>query len=195
MHDAVMKNDRAEVRELLLLIRQGDQAAFGRLYARYLPLIGRLISGFSSHFVCEEDAEDFRQEAALALYQAALAFRLEQNEVSFGLFAKVCMTNRMIDKLRVLDRLGRTEVFDETEEAPAYPSAADPAVRILDAEAVASINSLIDGNLSAYERRILKWYLSGYSAREIAKAAAKDEKSVTNAIYRIKRKLKNILQS
>lgn len=89
--------------------------AFVRLYERYLPLINRLVTQFSPNLACAEDAADLRQEAALALYQAAMAYRLDQDEVAFGLFAKVCITNRMIDKLRVLDRYEKNEVFSEED--------------------------------------------------------------------------------
>ena len=180
---------------LLLDVRAGDQNAFARLYEQYLPLIDRLINRFSADFSCSEDAEDFRQEAALALYQAALAYRLDQQEVQFGLFAKVCMTNRLIDRLRVLDRHARTEVYTEEENGEGAAADHDPACKLLDAEAVASITAVMDANLSGYERRVLKLYLSGYSAREIARVTAREEKSVTNAIYRIRRKLKTLLQS
>ncbi|MBQ3125867.1 MAG: sigma-70 family RNA polymerase sigma factor [Clostridia bacterium] len=180
---------------LLLDVRAGDQNAFVRLYEQYLPLIERLSEHFSRGFSCGADAEDFRQEAALALYQAALAFRLDQDAVQFGLFAKVCMTNRLIDRLRALDRCARTEAYTEEESGEGALADHDPAAKLLDAEAVASITAVMDAHLSAYEQRILKLYLSGYSAREIARAAAREEKSVTNAIYRIRRKLKTLLQS
>lgn len=188
---------REAVRQLLLDVRTGDQNAFAQLYDRYLPLIDRLISRFSSGFACSEDAEDFRQEAALALYQAALAYRLDQHEVEFGLFAKICMTNRMIDRLRVLDRCTKIEVYaeDGDDGADRSGSGQDPAAYLLDAEAVSSITAVIDAHLSDYEQRVFKHYLLGYSAREIARIVAKDEKSVTNAIYRIRRKLKTLLQS
>ena len=200
MIEPTVSGSREAVCQLLLAIRAGDQNAFAQLYERYLPLIERLVARFSSSFVCAEDVEDFRQEAALALYQAALAYRLEQHEVEFGLFAKICITNRMIDKLRVHDRYVKNEVYAEDGGEAAdcgaqLNSAQDPAAYLLDAEAVASINAKIDAHLSGYERRVFKLYLSGCSAREIAHVVMKDEKSVTNAIYRIRRKLKTLLQS
>lgn len=115
-----------ELRQLLLAVREGDQMAFVRLYERYLPLINRLVTQFSPNLACAEDAADLRQEAALALYQAAMAYRLDQDEVAFGLFAKVCITNRMIDKLRVLDRYEKNEVFSEEDGAADPYMAADP---------------------------------------------------------------------
>lgn len=129
----------------------------------------------------------------MALYQAAMAYRLDQDEVAFGLFAKVCITNRMIDKLRVLDRYEKNEVFSEEDGAADPYMAADPAAHLLDEEAVRSLKARIDGHLSAYERYVFKLYLSGYSAREIASVTAREEKSVTNAIYRIRKKLKTLL--
>ena len=38
-------------------------------------------------------------------------------------------------------------------------------------------------------------YLSGYTAGEIASATGREEKSVSNAIYRIRRKLKALLNT
>ncbi len=187
---------RAVVHQLVLDVRTGDQNAFAQLYDRYLPLIERLLARFTAGLSCGEDAEDLRQEAALALYQAALAYRLDQQEVEFGLFAKICITNRLIDKLRALDRCVRTEVYAEDDDSADRSGAdQDPAAHLLDAEAVAAITAVIDAHLSGYEQRVFKRYLLGYSAREIARIVAKDEKSVTNAIYRIRRKLKTLLQS
>lgn len=193
---------REELSGLLCAVRAGDQYAFSRLYAQYLPLIGQLVSRLMPGNARREDAEDFRQEAALALYQAALSFRLDQNQVEFGLFAKICISNRLIDRLRILDRYVKNEVFSEDGmaagvllAAAAESTADDPAVQLIDEEAAAALIARIDGCLSSYEKRVFRLYLSGYSAREIAEMVDRDEKSVSNAVFRIRRKLKTLLTS
>ena len=79
---------RHELRQLLLAVRRGEEGAFSCLYGKYLPLVLRLSTEFVPRYASHADAEDFRQEAMLALYRAALAYDLEQREVEFGLFAK-----------------------------------------------------------------------------------------------------------
>ena len=44
--------------------------------------------------------------------------------------------------------------------------------------------------LSSYERMVLLLYLNGHSYREIGSALKKSEKSVENALYRTRSKLK-----
>ncbi|MBR6708906.1 MAG: sigma-70 family RNA polymerase sigma factor [Clostridia bacterium] len=202
MNPSNKKMTREELSSLLCAVREGDQHAFSSLYTQYLPLIGQLVSRLMPKFARREDAEDFRQEAALALYQAALAFRLDQDKVEFGLFAKICIGNRLIDKLRILDRYEKNELFSEDGmlagallAAAAEPADADPAAQLIDEETTATLIARIDGHLSPYEKRVFRLYLSGYSANEIAQAIGRDEKSVSNAVFRIRRKLKTLLTS
>lgn len=181
--------------ELLIAVRSGDQHAFSRLWTQYLPLIERLVARFLPVFAGGGDEDDLRQEAALILYQAALAYRIEQEKVKFGLFAKICITNRFIDLLRAHERRAGHESVESQAELHARfaDPEDDPAARLLDAEAVASIRAVIDANLSPYERRVLGHYVAGRSARSIAETLGTEEKSVSNAIYRIRRKLRALL--
>lgn len=191
---------RHELRQLLLAVRRGEEGAFSCLYGKYLPLVLRLSTEFVPRYASHADAEDFRQEAMLALYRAALAYDLEQREVEFGLFAKICITNRLVDRLRALERYWKNEGNTGTNSAdPDVTSdpaeGADPVARLMDAEAVRALNAIIDRHLSVYERRVFRMYLSGYTAGEIASAMGREEKSVSNAVYRIRRKLKALLNT
>lgn len=191
---------RHELRQLLLAVRRGEEGAFSCLYGKYLPLVLRLSTEFVPRYASHADAEDFRQEAMLALYRAALAYDLEQREVEFGLFAKICITNRLVDRLRALERYWKNEGNTGTNSAdpdvtPDPAEGADPVARLMDAEAVRALNAIIDRHLSVYERRVFRMYLSGYTAGEIASAVGREEKSVSNAVYRIRRKLKALLNT
>ena len=48
-------------------------------------------------------------------------------------------------------------------------------------------------SLSPYENRVWWMYLSGRTAAEIGKQLGKDARSVQNAVYRIRRKLRAVL--
>jgi RNA polymerase sporulation-specific sigma factor len=54
------------------------------------------------------------------------------------------------------------------------------------------MNKKIDGVLSPFERTVWQMYLTGNSAKKISAALGKNEKSIENAIFRIKRKLRGI---
>ena len=54
-------------------------------------------------------------------------------------------------------------------------------------------NEKVISELSSYEKSVLKLYLDGHSYREIGLALNKSEKSVDNALYRIKSKLKKLI--
>ena len=70
----------------------------------------------------------------------------------------------------------------------------DPAWRIIQEENFKSLYCRISANLSEYENRIWWLYTSGAHAKDIAERVGKDEKSVSNAIYRIRKKLRELLK-
>ena len=69
----------------------------------------------------------------------------------------------------------------------------NPAQSLIERESFLMLYQLISGELSDYENRIWWMYLSGRTAKEIAEQMGKDEKSVQNAIYRIRRKLRSVI--
>ena len=66
--------------------------------------------------------------------------------------------------------------------------------KIVDEENAAELITLIRGKLSDYENRVWWMYVSGMSASEITESLGiHDARSVSNAIYRIRKKLKGML--
>ena len=162
------------------------------LLERYAPLIEGAVSRFVSDGISELSREDLRQEASLVFYHAVLTFDLEQREVEFGLYAKICINNGLVSRLRSL----RQRRIDEplSEETGSLRDAEDPAERILEEERMQVLYAMIRRVLSEYERRVWSLYMSGRSALEIGQIVGRDEKSVSNAIYRIRKKLRSELQ-
>lgn len=178
--------------ELILQTRNGNQEAFEILLERYSPLIRSMTSQYCAQ-LSEQDKEDLYQEALLAFYRAARSYRLEQTQVQFGLYAKECIRNRLISHLR---KLKKQEQFlsaeaDEISELPSEQT--DPVKLFLEEEAYILLYRKIKEVLSEYENRVWWMYLSGRTAKEIAAAFQTEEKSVQNALYRIRRKLRSII--
>ena len=76
--------------DLIERTRAGDAAAFEQLAERYEPLILSMTAKMRAVSDGSLDAEDFRQEALLALYTAAMNYR-EQDEVRVALVALVAV--------------------------------------------------------------------------------------------------------
>ena len=89
-----------ELLSLIGLARSGDGKAFADLTVKYKPLIesmGKRYAAKCSNLIYTED--DFIQEATLGFYSAVRTYR-ETDKVTFGLYAKVCVRNRLVSLLR-----------------------------------------------------------------------------------------------
>lgn len=182
-----------DIRELILSVRNNDQEAFEILLERYKPLIEASVNRFSSDDTFAVYADDLRQEASLVFYNSILAYDLEQSEVEFGLFAKICIHNALVSQLRILKKHSE-EPMDVLPEAPSSQSSETPADKFLQQERLKSIYAVIRKNLSDFEYSVWQLYISGRSSSDIASTLHTDKRSIDNAIYRIRKKLKALLK-
>ena len=186
-----MQRDVNTKREQLHLciraVREGDQAAFAALLSDYEPLLGSEVSRHASG-LGDQDVEDLRQTALLAFYRAALNFDLSQQEVEFGLYAKICITNALVSQLRVINRY-RFEV-SVADASDAYEAGEDPAARVMREEAATALYARVRSLLSPYENRVWALYMAGMPVGKIACRLQKDTHSIENAVYRIRKKLR-----
>lgn len=188
------EKNSCDIRGLILAVRNGDQEAFVTLLERYKPLIDSSVSRFSMDESFSLYCEDLRQEASLVFYNSILAYDLEQNEVEFGLFAKICIHNALVSQLRALKKRCEEPIEKIPENLFSAQGTDDPSVRILEQERIKSLYSVIRKNLSDFEYEVWQLYVSGRSAAEVALVLSSNEKSITNAIYRIRKKLRALLR-
>ncbi len=180
----------SEIIDLIFRVRRGDDGAFDRLLEMYTPLIEASVSKALENDTYSLYADDFRQEATVVLYNAILTYDVEQHEVEFGLYAKICISNALISQLRLLTRRNGERLADTSDEDLFVNDSEDPSVRILERESLRALYSVIRGNLSEFEYRVWRLYMSGRTAKEIGETVGKTERSVSNAIYRIRKKLR-----
>lgn len=182
-----------EVERLLPLIRRGSSAAFLRLSELYAPLLDSEVARYAGS-LSEADLEDLRQGASVSLYRAALAFRADRG-VTFGLFAKICIVNGIADSLRYIGKKSGTLSIDDLEESEQPDDGVpNPQSLLLDKERVYETRRQIRSALSDLEYEIFEMYISGFSYAEIASRIGKTQKSVDNALCRIKKKLRQNLK-
>ena len=189
----VSKN--VEIVRLISEVRAGSEQAFEKLLEKYTPLIESSVARVVSDSAYVSHEEDLRQEATVVFYNSILTYYIEQHEVEFGLYAKICISNALVSQIRLLQKR-RAERLSETSDDGLFAhDSEDPSARMLEQESLRTLYSVIRGNLSEFEYRIWQLYTSGQTAKEIGDAVGKDEKSVSNAIYRIRKKLRAVLHN
>ncbi len=162
-----------------------ENEAFTQVLSEYRPLVESMITRFSDS---GEEKEDLRQEAYIALLSAINTYDSRKSGVTFGLYAKVCIRNRLITVLRKKKELPD---FLPEETADAYPSdAVGPEQGLIAQERYGALLSLIDKTLTKLEKQVLVLYLEDASYAQIASRLGVTEKTVDNAIYRLKAKLR-----
>lgn len=177
---------------LLLLAKEGDGDAFARLAEEYKPMLEASAAPHRTE-LGEQDFEELRQEALLAFHRAVQSYELLYGNVSFGLYAKICVNKAIISALRHFKKSANIVVIPLDEVEPSELASEDPATAVIEKESAAELRSFIRENLSKYENSVWWMYYSGMSIDEIAESLSTSKKSVSNAISRIKRKLRTLL--
>ena len=187
---------REQLRALLEAVVQGDQNAFNRLSEMYAPLIRSMSARFVESLSAQNDAglidaQDLEQEARLALFRAVQSYNRKQREVSFGLYAKICIRNALISQWRKAKAAHARKV---KAEQPVLRHSEDAVLSFLSEEDVRGLRNKIREVLSPYENIIFEQYISGRSVGSIAVSVGRSEKSVSNAVYRVRVKIRGLLK-
>ena len=189
--------EKNEITSLLAEIKSGYDGAFARLSSDFAPLLHSCIEkfGFSHSF-----ADEALAEAQMALFRAAIAYDPARSPKTFGSYAKVCIQNALIDFRRMMDKDNALCSYEDLIEKGVLVDVADPSEvdtlsRLISEESFVELRRKIAACLSEYELEIFNYYVSDYSAADIAKQVGKSEKSVQNAIHRSVQKVRRMLIS
>lgn len=193
MKNDMDKND-LDISSLIKRVREGDQQAFLSLLERYRPLLLSQVSRFTNDGTAKLHEEDLLQEATLVFYNSILNYDCSQNDVEFGLYARICIYNALVSQVRIINKYKAEQLTEFGGIIPSKNEVEDPADGIVEAESLCELYSTIKKNLSDFEYKIWHGYMLGRTAKQIGEAIGKDEKSVSNAIYRIRRKLRAVLK-
>ena len=165
-------------------VQGGSNESFSLLKMKYAPLMSSLVKSFESGAL---DISEYEREAESALLKAALKFDVSQDEVAFGLFAKICIRNALISlRRKEMSRKRRATHNVESKRKK-------QGFHMVDSGDTAETQDLVESIMSAlssYEKRVFSEYMSDKTVEEIAIAIGRPKKSVNNAIYRIKEKVK-----
>ena len=188
----IIKKDK-QINKLIELVISGDSEAFSMLVDRYNPMLKKILNFYTTDEMSKEDVEDLGQEELIAFYRAIINFDREQSNVEFGLYAKICITNSMVSYKRAAAKKSKESLIGDDE----MNSISDPEGEVSEffqrQESERELGEQIEKSLSAYENEVWSYYVNGYSSKEIATKLNSNEKSIDNAIFRIRRKLKTLL--
>ncbi len=195
------KMNGIDTQTLLRRVREDDSFAYELLAERYSAVTERAARSAARYLetvspTVELSLEDLRQEAQLALYRAARSYDSEKVDasVTFGLYAKICVRNAMTSQIRRATSKRRRRERIALESAFLVDGAATAASSDAELSDVLAEGVLSEcGELmSAYERQVFMLYLQGKSNSEISRLTGREAKSVSNALYRIRVKLKGL---
>ena len=175
--------------EELAVAAAGCSDSTTELISRYMKLIWVKANSMANAAV---DAEDLAQEGMLGLMNAVAHFD-PNREIRFSTFADVCITNKMKSALirsrhtalPVEDAESAAQVQNEVEDD-------DPEQILLRKERLQELYREMDHILSRRELEIFKLFLSGLRYEQMAERLHITEKSVDNAMRRVRRKLKSV---
>lgn len=186
---------KQNVTELILKAQSGEDGAFSALKDIYRPLIEASARKFCTDQMSEQDREDFLQEALVHFCNAICSYNCESGGVEFGLYAKICVENGLVSFIRVYNRQNRLRAvsLEERTTDNVFDCDGDVLETIAMRERTAVLVRQINKRLSKFENKIWWMYVAGLSVSAIADAVGVERKSVSNAIYRIRKKLKDAL--
>lgn len=195
------KNDE----DLIQYIKSGDEQAQEYILNKYKPLVK---AKSRAYFLIGADREDIIQEGMIGLYKAIRDYKEEKNS-SFRGFAELCINRQIITAIKTATRqkhvplntyVSLNKPIFENESESTYidiiqeGEVLNPETLFIGRESRSFIESQIIKNLSRFETKVLFLYLQGRSYFEIAQVIDKSEKSIDNALQRVKKKIEKCLK-
>lgn len=164
---------------------QGSEADLAAVFARYLPFIHRTARRFTGPGM---DFDDAAQEGIIGLFSAIQNYRPDSS-ASFSTYSKACIQNAIIGAKRAANRKKHAPL-NNSIPIPEQQSTPGPEDAAIEGEMARQALEKARMVLSFMEKRVLRLYLWGMDYRQIAARIGVNEKSVDNALVRIRRKLR-----
>ncbi|GFI62048.1 RNA polymerase sigma-H factor [Clostridiales bacterium] len=190
--------------DIILLARDGDSVALDYILGKYKPLVK---SKSRAYFLIGADNEDIIQEGMIGLYKAVRDFNPNKH-TSFTAFADLCVNRQIITAIKAATRQKHQPLNNYISlNKPAFDGESnesfidsikgedftDPETVFIGQEAKEGIEEHLEKNLSSFENSVLCLYLDNKTYAEISRLTGKPEKSIDNALQRVKKKLEKYL--
>lgn len=191
--------------EVLSHVQKGNETAVEYLIKKYERIVRKKAN---TYFLIGSDRDDVVQEGLIGLYKAICDY--DQNKrSSFRSFAELCITRQIITSIKSATRLKHTPlnsyvsiykpVHDENTERRLLDTiycvdSIDPQELIIIREKYQYVQTQLMKALTRLEWDVLYLYLQGCSYEEIADQLDRPEKSIDNALQRVKKKVEQLIE-
>ena len=179
--------------QLAVCARDGNADALAEILLTLLPQIHRKASGFAYSGL---ETDDLAQEGAIGLLKAIDRYNPAQG-IPFASFALLCAERQMISALRSTQRAKHNpaepplSIEDLEREVPSDSPMENPEEMLLMQEKLHSVFRMAEERLSPLEKKVLADFMKSASYRDTATRLGLTEKSVDNAMQRVRRKLRS----
>lgn len=190
--DGIDKIKNSDDVSLVALAKGGDNEALSELLNRYSDKVSGKAASYKS--IVGLDCDDLYQEGMLGLLSAVYDFDVNRG-ASFETYASVVVNRKMLSALRSANskkNFPLREYVPIEEKRDLRSHIPTPEESLLKNEELSSINDFIEGSLSKTEKKVLKLAFLGLSYGEIAEILDLNEKSVDNALQRVRTKFRNL---
>ena len=181
------------IEDLAIRAADGDDASMAALISAVMPLARAKATEFGSPRL---SGEDLTQEGMLGFLAAVKSFRTEKG-VPFKALAEICINNRILSAVRANTNNKNAALSNAVsindEGFDVQSSISDPANIIADIDGTQTLKSLINSDLSDFEKKVIELRLLERSYAQIANELDCSEKAVDNALQRIRKKIRSNL--
>ena len=187
--------------EVVALSQSGQTGLDSYLIHRFYPLV---LKSSRRLFLSGGEQEDLFQEGTVGLFYALQRFSPEKN-VKFSTFASACILHYQLKAIEAANRkkhgplnsyISFYETLEDGESTLMDTLASgrydNPEELFLAKENYQEMQQKITDALSPMENKVLSLYLEGMDYKSISRELGKEEKSVDNAIQRIRNKVKQL---
>lgn len=191
--------------ELVSIAQELNEDAINLLHEKYQPLINKKCRKYMKYLHNKGiELSDLIQECTIGFEEAIKNFN-QNDDVSFYTFANVCMDRQLMSELtrqnrakyKFLNEAVPLETLEEESDTNLIDfigdNSSNPELGLLSNEEFKELYSNISKELTDLEECVFKLKIQGFGYKEIADILDKDEKSIDNAIQRIKVKIKSLM--
>jgi RNA polymerase sporulation-specific sigma factor len=193
-------NDKQSETEIVKIAQQGDKQAEEFLLEKYRK---NVLIRARSYYLVGGDNEDLIQEGMIGLLKAIWNFRPDR-EAQFSTFANLCIERQIQTAISSANRQKHMPLNNSvsiyaavSEEEPqhiiidrlAAKKSVEPGVELIKAEELEQLMIDVKRELSIFEKKFLAYYIQGASYYEISGVLECSNKSVDNALQRIRKKI------
>lgn len=192
--------------ELLYLISEENEDANELIYKKYDPVISFYAKKYVPYISGKGlDYNDLYQEGLIGLDQAIRSYK-DQKEIKFSTFAFLCIKRKIYTAIKNANRKKHSILNDSypidysvEEDKLGLSNVVSDNYMGIDELLVTKENSelifkLLNERLTQFEKQVYQMKINEFSYEEIALALNKSVKSIDSSLFRIRQKIKKIME-